>query len=46
MNIDTAHAAALAKNGDPWIAALLDEIDRLAQELDDAYLTHCRTESE
>ena len=43
---DDAHAAALAKNGDLWIAALLDEIDRLAQELDDAYLTHSRTESE
>ena len=34
---DTAHAAALAKNGDLWIAALLDEIDRLTEELDDAW---------
>ena len=34
---DTAHAAALAKNGDLWIAALLDEIDRLTEERDDAW---------
>ena len=34
---DTAHAAALARNGDLWIAALLDEIDRLTEERDDAW---------